>query len=221
MNKRAQISCQLDHLVVCAQSCTAGIDWFASLTGITLPAGGKHPLMATHNHLTALSLDTFLEIIAIDPLAPPISVPRWFALDDPLHQEKLASHPRLSTWVVRTTDLDASLAAAEQAGVDAGEPVSLSRGELHWRLALRRDGSLACQGLFPILIEWPTGINPVKNMQDQGVRLDRLMLGYDDVTFLQQALKAIGAEELAEVSVGDSTITAGLHAGDHAFQLTN
>ncbi|MFK7889669.1 MAG: VOC family protein [Granulosicoccus sp.] len=221
MNEDSAPRCEFDHLVLGASTCREGADWFQQLSGIELPVGGKHPLMATHNHLSALSDNSFLEIIAIDPDASAVPRARWFALDDPMHRERLQKRPRLTTWVARTSNLDAALESAARAGIDAGIAVTQQRDDLTWRLSLRPDGSLACEGLFPILIEWPAGVNPVARMNDQGIRLDVLRLTYPDVHFLEQALQAVGANELVSVSQGDASLTAQLSAGELHFQLTN
>lgn len=177
--------------------------------------------MATHNHLTALSSHTFLEIIAIDPEATPKIAHRWFNLDNSKLQKSLQSEPKLTTWVVQTNDLDSALQNSLSAGIDAGEPVTLTRGDLTWRLALKSDGTLANGGVFPILIEWPQGINPVSRMQDQGVRLKQLILHYPDTRFLENALHAIGADNLVTVVEGDPAIVASMCAGSRNFQLSN
>ena len=221
MNPKPRLKCQLDHLVVCAHSCEAAVHWFEKLSGVTMPQGGRHPLMATHNHLTALSTDTFLEIIAIDPQAEPVSRARWFELDDPARGQSLNKGPALRTWVARTNDLGRAMQAAIDAGIDPGVPVELSRGNLNWRLALRTDGSLALGGLFPILIQWPEGVNPVDQMQDQGVRLDQLMLGCADAALLQNALLAIGAADLVTVMSENTGMMANMHAGARQFQLSD
>lgn len=127
----------------------------------------------------------------------------------------------MTTWVANTSNLDAALQVAADAGIDAGEPVSLSRGNLNWRLALKSDGSLACRGLFPILIEWPEGINPVKQMQDQGIRLDQLILTYPDAGFLQTVLQSMGFSEFVTVKPGEAAIQAELHSDTRSFQLSN
>lgn len=213
------MQCRFDHLVVCAKSCAQGVTWVNELSGVTLPLGGQHPLMATHNHLTALSEHSFLEVIAKDPTAPSPDHPRWFALDNSEHQANLETKPVLTTWVVAINNLDSALEAAQCVGVDAGVSVELTRGDLHWRLGLRRDGSLACGGVFPILIEWPAHMNPVQQMTDQGMRLDQLMLTHPDADFLRQALRAIGAADLVTVSAGPAALNAQLHVADNIFHL--
>jgi hypothetical protein len=179
--------------------------------------------MGTHNHLTALSPESFLEIIAVDPTIPELALPtghrRWFGLDDTARQRRLATAPELTTWVVATDDLDAALGVARAAGVEPGEPVALTRGDLHWRLALRADGSLAYDGVFPILIQWPQEVKPVSRMQDLGIRLDALSLTHPEALRISAALRALGIDQLASLSVGDVALRAELHAGRRSFLI--
>ena len=65
--------------------------------------------------------------------------------------------PRLATWAVRTTDLNAAVTAARRCGYDPGAVVAMSRrttaGDLlEWRLTLP-DAPLY-DGLVPFLIDW-------------------------------------------------------------------
>jgi hypothetical protein len=207
--------------VICARDLAQGVAWFADLSGVQMPVGGQHPLMATHNHLTALSADSFLEVIAIDPEAPQPAFPsgqqRWFSLDDSAHQARLDTAPRLTTWVVATTDLGAALAGVRKLGLDLGVPVEQTRGDMRWRLALRNDGSLACDGVFPILIEWPKGVNPVSRMQDQNVRLQGLSLTHPEAALVQRGLQALGIGHLATVASGAASIRADFSVGDRRF----
>lgn len=221
MHTTSAASVRFDHLVLCAESCEWGAQWFGQLSGVKLPAGGQHPLMATHNHLSALSEDSFLEIIATDPAAQPVSRVRWFRLDELPFRQRLAASPLLTTWVVATSDLQGSLAAAAKMGVDAGVPVTLTRGDLQWQLGLRADGTLACDGAFPILIQWPQSINPVARMLDQGLRLKRLALHYPEPDKLRAALAAIGADHLVRISAGEAAISADFQVANKEFQLTN
>ena len=101
-----------DHLVIGAASLRQGVDWVEGKLGVVMPPGGSHPRMGTHNHLTALGRDSFLEVIAVDPAAEPPARPRWFALDDPARRTSLEAQPRLLTWVCATGDIEASLARA-------------------------------------------------------------------------------------------------------------
>lgn len=177
--------------------------------------------MGTHNHLTALSAQSFLEIIARDPDSPAVARKRWFRLDEPAFIARLDIAPLLTTWVVATPDLQASIDAAEAAGIDAGQPVSQTRGDLTWQIALRADGTLACDGTFPILIQWPDTVNPVERMVDQGIRLQRLSLTYPNPDQLALALSAIGADHLVTIEAGESSICASLIQAGQGFQVIN
>ena len=211
--------CRMDHLVVCASDLPAGVAWFENLGGVRLPKGGSHPLMGTHNHLSALSEDEFFEIIAIDPQAPGADRPRWFNLDSEIFQRQLQQGPKLTTWVMATDDLPATLAALEAQGIDAGTPVAQTRGDLHWQIALRDDGTLAYDGVFPILIQWPAGVNPVAQMQDQGLRLDKLQLQHPEAAVINTALRNLNASHLAECRIGEPKLQAQMSINGRSFEI--
>ncbi len=201
----------LDHLVIGAATLAQGVDWVEGRLGGAVPPGGSHPRMGTHNHLTALGPDSFLEIIAIDPAAEPPPRPRWFALDDPAHRARLARCPRLLTWVAATDDIEASLARASAAGASLGRAVEMTRGELTWLISIRDDGRLLENGTLPVLIQWshhahPGGAHPAGRMTDLGLRLDTLELRHPDPAKLDTVLRAIGAEHLAEIVQDDRPV---------------
>ena len=102
----------LDHLVVAAATLEAAVAHLEQMLGVTVPFGGKHPLMGTHNCLMKLGDTCFLEIVAIDPEAPEPGRPRWFALDDPGTRAELTVQPRLHTWLCRTDDIAGAVAAS-------------------------------------------------------------------------------------------------------------
>ncbi len=144
-------SALVDHLVIGAADLDSGVKWLESTFGVVIGAGGRHPLMATHNRLLAISApgwpDVYLELIAIDPLAaagPQDGRSRWFGLDDPRVRSAIARQPRLLHLVARTADLRGSLAALAPLGEDPGEPVAASRqspaGMLEWQISVRHDG---------------------------------------------------------------------------------
>lgn len=166
MQNRQDPQLAFDHLAVTAPDLVTGLAHTRTALGLSLPAGGAHHAMGTHNHLMAFGEDSYVEVIAPDPAAPPPGRPRWFALD----------HPRpahLATWIARTDDLEAALA---EAPVDAGRPTEMSRGDLHWRIAIRDDGELPMDGAFPTLIEWPDMPHPAGGMADLHARLERLQI---------------------------------------------
>ena len=88
----------LDHLVITAPSVETGIHYVQQTLGVGMERGGRHPRMGTHNALLRLGDDVYLEVIAVDPGAPPPERPRWFELDRP-------GRPRLAGWVARTDDI--------------------------------------------------------------------------------------------------------------------
>jgi hypothetical protein len=187
---------ELDHLVVGAATLEEGVAWCERVLGVTPGPGGKHALMGTHNRLLNISSPHFprayLEIIAIDPDAPPPNRARWFDLDQPTLREALARGPELIHWVSRVPNLDAALANWRGEGVDAGEAVEASRGNLRWRIALREDGRRLRREALPVLIEWGEA-HPADSMPESGVQL----LGFE----ARDGLKARLATPRGEVEL--------------------
>lgn len=178
------MSAALDHLVVGAHTLEQGAQWCERLLGVTPAPGGKHVAMSTHNRLLAIGSPAFpqvyLEIIAIDPDAPPPSRVRWFGLDEPGTQARLREWPRLLHWVARSSRLDATLAALAAMGIDGGQAVAAERaspnGIYRWRIAGRADGRLLFGGALPTLIEW-SGMHPTDHLPASAVALQSLTLG--------------------------------------------
>jgi hypothetical protein len=178
------VSVVLDHLVVAAASLDQGVAWCEATLGVTPLPGGQHPLMGTHNRLLKIATpafpDAYLEIIAIDPAAPPPGRARWFGLGDAALQASLAEHgPRLVHAVARSTMLDMHRWGLITVGCKPGDPVSASRetpaGLLSWQILVREDGALEAGGALPTLIQWQ-GTHPATRMPDSGVTLTALTL---------------------------------------------
>ena len=174
----------LDHLVVAAATLEQGVAWCEATLGVTPGPGGRHALMGTHNRLAKIATDAFpdayLEIIAIDPQAPPPARVRWFGLDDPALQARLqASGPCLIHAVARTAQLDMQRWALITLGLKPGNPVRAGRetpeGPLAWQILLRDDGALECGGALPTLIQWE-GRHPAQAMPESGLALRALTL---------------------------------------------
>jgi len=176
------VSVALDHLVVAAATLEQGVAWCEATLGITPGPGGQHVAFGTHNRLVRIASETFpqayLEIIAIDP-AGQTSRQRWFALDDPAMQARLAEGPRLIHFVARSTMLDMHRWGLINVGHRPGEPVRASRrtpqGLLEWEILVRDDGAFECGGALPTLIQW-RGPHPTEAMPDSGVVLRSLTL---------------------------------------------
>jgi hypothetical protein len=170
---------ELDHLVIGAASLDAGAAWCEAFFGVAPEAGGVHPLMSTHNRLLRIDAPAFprayLEIIAIDPAAPPPGRARWFDLDDARLQQHLRAGPALIHWVARVPDLEAACVAWRAAGMERGEALRASRGSLRWRIAVRPDGQRLARGALPTLIEWGDA-HPCDTLPASGVALEALDL---------------------------------------------
>ena len=174
----------LDHLVVAAASLEQGVAWCEATLGVTPGPGGQHTLMGTHNRLARIATeafpDAYLEIIAIDPQAPPPPRVRWFGLDEPGLQARLRqTGPRLIHAVARTGQLDMQRWALITLGLKPGNPVRAGRdtpeGPLAWQILLRDDGALECGGALPTLIQWE-GRHPAQSMPASGLGLVALTL---------------------------------------------
>ena len=103
----------IDHLAVVAGRLEDGVSAVEDLLGVAMAGGGKHPLMGTHNRLLSLG-DLYLEVIAVDPDAPPPGRPRWFDMD------RFTGPPLLANWVAGCDDLAAEVALGP---VGIGTPI--------------------------------------------------------------------------------------------------
>lgn len=177
---------QLDHIVMAAHTLEQGIAYLQEKLGVTLPLGGEHPLMGTHNCLMQLSPETFFEIIAINPHAPAPNRPRWFGLDNPLVQAALEERPRVLGYLLNTDDLDNAIQR-----IPIGEKVRQQRADLRWHISIPPDGSLPAAGLLPMLIQWQQQEHPAKNMPDVGCRLEALHLHTPYPNWLQGHIDAL------------------------------
>jgi hypothetical protein len=173
------VSARVDHLVVAAATLDDGVRWCEATLGVTPGPGGQHPLMSTHNRLLRIDSadfpNAYLEIVAIDPQAPPPGRARWFGMD----ALGLSGGPRLVGVVAQVDGLDAMLNALRENGIDAGRALAASReaaqGPLSWRIAVRDDGQLLFGGALPTLIEWGER-HPVPAMAPSRLRLRALTL---------------------------------------------
>ena len=86
---------KIDHFAIGADSLEQGIADMEAKLGVSVPRGGKHDAMSTHNCVMQAGNESFFELIAIDPEAPadPGRV-RWFTLDNQSTQERLRERPR-------------------------------------------------------------------------------------------------------------------------------
>lgn len=188
---------KIDHLAVSGPARDAGAAHVEAALGVPLQPGGAHAHHGTHNHLLGLEDGIYLEAIAVDPDAPAPAHPRWFGLDAP------PDAPRLSHWICRVDDLEATVAALPE----AGEIVALARGDLRWRMAQPASGRLAFDGMFPALIQWD-GPDPAGALVQRGVALESLHVQHPDAP----RLEALLAPHLSDARVRFAEGIAGLTA---------
>ena len=172
---------RLDHLAVASTRLEEGVAFVEGLLGVAMTGGGQHPAMGTHNRLLGLG-DLYLEVIAIDPAAPPPGRARWFDLD------RFTGRPRLTTWIVACDDMAAALAAGPAGW---GAPMALTRGDYRWQMAVPGDGVLPFGGLFPALIRWEGALHPAPALPDTGLRLAELRISHPEAEALRASLAGL------------------------------
>jgi len=155
---------ELDHIVLATTDLAQGV------ADIDLPwlPGGVHVDFGTHNRLLSLGLADYLELIAVNPDAPPLGKTRWYDMD------RFDGPTRMQNWVLRTDDLEAALA---RFGAGFGVIHELSRGDLRWRMAVPESGVLPFDNCAPALIQWDTP-PPMSALNDQGHRLAELVVSH-------------------------------------------
>lgn len=202
---------QVDHLVVMAASLQQGAQWCEATLGITPGPGGEHPLMGTHNRLFSVAGAAFprayFEIIAIQPGVTPAraaGTQRWFDMDDPLLQARVANEgPQLIAFVAGVTGVVSAVKALAALGLDRGKVLQASRQTgstlLKWRITVRDDGQRLFYGGLPTLIQWGDAAqdpahaaHPLDAMAPSGVTLEALQVSHPRPDKLQAAQAAIG-----------------------------
>ena len=211
---------QLDHLVIAARTLDEGVAWCEATLGVVPGPGGEHALFGPHNRLLCLNSEqasrAYLEIIAINPQARPTrpaGLKRWFDLDDPALQARLAQHgPQLVHWVASVPDIDAASQKLSALGIDRGRVIAASRptpsGLLQWRISVRDDGQRLFGGALPTLIEWG-GVHPSNTLPISDITLRGLSFRHPEADRLQAALSSIGLADWA-VTTGPAALTAEL-----------
>lgn len=178
---------EIDHIAITAPSLEAGKEYVSRVLGISLQMGGEHPRMGTHNCVLKLGEKLYLEVIAVNPNAAQPVRPRWFQLDQPDASQAI----RLATWIARTDDIRAAMAASP---VELGVVEAMSRGQMNWLITIPSDGSLPLHGVAPALIQWPADVHPASNLPESGCSLLRLEGFHPEAERIIKLLDAIGFE---------------------------
>jgi hypothetical protein len=177
------VNARIDHLVVVADTLEQGSQWCEATLGARPVAGGRHPRMGTHNHLLSIASerfpDSYLEIVAIDPDALPPAAHRWMMMDEPAVRTAVRDTPRLMHAVARTQMIEMLRWGLVNCGLNPGAPIAAERqtadGLLRWRITVRDDGQLECDGALPTLIEWQ-GTHPCTRLPASPVALREVVL---------------------------------------------
>jgi hypothetical protein len=199
----------IDHLVVAAADLDAGAAWLEDRLGVALAQGGRHATMGTHNRLLKLGPRRYLELIAIDPAAANPERARWFGLDDPALNARIAERPRLIHWVAYCNDIETASAACRE---PLGDILDLSRGVFRWRITVPANGHLPGDGLLPSLIQWQSPAHPAELIPDCGSTLMKLEGFHPEPTRIRGALAALGLEEVLALFPTEPGETPGLVA---------
>jgi len=195
--------CELDHLIVACADLESGAAWVAERLGVAMAPGGQHPLMGTHNRVLRLGPGVYLELIAIDPTAPAPARPRWFDLDSPDMQARLARSPALITWAART---DRSVEAVTRVP-ELGPVHAASRGALSWRITIPEDGRLQFGGLLPTVLQWESA-HPSESMPDSGCALVELSLSHPMSAGLVPMFRALRISGAVDLKPGPKEVVA-------------
>lgn len=189
----------LDHIAVAGESLAAATAHVEGVLGVPLQQGGEHAVFYTHNTLLGLEEGLYLEAIAINPAAAVPDRPRWFDLD------RFSGGPRLTNWICRCADLDATLAQLPEG---YGTPVDLQRGALRWRIAVPASGVLPYNNCAPALIQWIGDAHPAPQLAQQGCALSALEIWHPQAPRLAATL----APHLSDRRITFHTGAAGLRA---------
>lgn len=191
----------LDHLVLGTADLDRGSVWLQRFLGVTLSPRGQHLRMGTHNRLLSLGPQCYLELIAIDPDAPPPFMPRWFGLDTPDVRERIAARPRLIGWVARTGEIDA---LTQKTGGLLGGVHSMTRGEapeaFRWRITIPEDGYPIEGGLIPNLIQWDVPFHPCDRLPDQQCRFEWMEAAHPHPAKVTYLLGELGLEKVMKLT---------------------
>ena len=194
----------IDHLVIGAAELDKATKQIQSFIKAEFLAGGKHPLMATHNRLIKLQKSIYMEIIAADPSASlprsPIRKNRWFSLDSRATQRILSHAPQPLCWVVAVSNIEQT---SMHCGYNPGNVIEMTRGNLKWKITVSENGDLPESGVLPILIEWPNGKHPTKTMPESSISLEKLDLFHPHPSEIKHILSKLNIKAQIRVNHGE------------------
>ena len=206
----------IDHLVIGAAELDKATKQIQSFIKAEFLAGGKHPLMATHNRLIKLQKSLYLEIIAADPSASLPSSPtrknRWFSLDSNETQKRLSRAPQPLCWVVAVNDIEKTLM---DCGYNPGRIIEMTRGNFSWKITVSENGDLPESGVLPVFIEWPNGKHPTKTMPESNISLEKLTLFHPHPSGIKHILSKLNINGPIKVNPGEPNLQFSLKTPDN------
>ena len=206
MSEKPQLA--FDHVVVTCHKLKAGVDYVRRVFGVEIPLGGQHDFMGTHNAVMAVGDGIYFEVIAIDTSLPVPPYPRWFGLGNPMYEDRMKDQPILAHYVLRTDDMDATLAGlSDELKEKLGPITAASRGDLSWKITINPTGLPPEGGCLPSLIEWK-GVPPQYKMARPGPELERIHLCHPQPEAILSDLSALGAQDLINAGMIDVQETA-------------
>ena len=206
----------IDHLVIGAAELDKATKQIQDFIKAEFLAGGKHPLMATHNRLIKLQHSLYMEIIAADPSASlpknPTRKNRWFSLDAGATQKRLSRAPQPLCWVVAVNDIEQT---SMHCGYNPGNVIEMTRGNLKWKITVSENGDLPESGVLPILIEWPHGKHPTKTMPESNIFFEELALFHPHPSEIKHILSKLNINGPIKVNLGEPKLQFSLKTPDN------
>jgi hypothetical protein len=147
--------------------------------------------MGSHNLLLSLGSSVYLEVVAIDPEAAPMSRPRWFGLD------VIAAKPeaKLAAWVANTDDIH------RHTSPELGVVEKMERVGFTWQMTMTSDGKAPLSGAAPLLIQRATNFHPASRLPDLGLRLRRLQIRHPHPDHVARLLARIELPDTPSVTL--------------------
>ena len=162
---------QFDHIAVSGTTLEGATAHAEAALGVSLQSGGQHAQFQTHNRLLGLEDGLYLEALAVMPDAPQRDQPRMFGID------KFQGPPRLTNWICRCDDIDATLATLPDG---FGTPLTIERGDFRWRMAVPQAGFLPFDNCAPAFIQWLGDAHPAPLLTPSKCRLEMLRVSHPD-----------------------------------------
>ncbi len=190
---------ELDHIAIAGETLAAATEHCEASLGVPFQKGGEHAVYGTHNTLLGVLDGLYVEAIAVNPEAQPQRSPRWFDLD------RFSGRARVTNWICRCKNLDTILEALPEG---FGQPVSLQRGDLRWRMAVPVDGVLPFDGCAPALIEWEDELHPSEMLDTAPLQMNELTISHPNAHSLGAMLQPFLSDERLRFVEGDRNIKA-------------